>query len=296
MDRLASMAVFVRAAELGSFAAAASDLRMSPQMVAKHVAWLETRLGTRLLNRTTRRQSLTDIGQHYLDRCKIALAEVANADALALDMKARPSGTIRVNAPVTFGAFALAPFISHYLDAFPDTEVELTLTDRYVDPVDEGYEVVLRIGDLAAGPWAAYPLRPYRLIACAASDYLDRAGRPQKPADLIGHACLIYGIWSPAMPCRWFFEKDGHREEVRPSGRLRSNDWKALLQAAITGHGVTLGPTEVLEKEIRAGHLERVLPGYEGTARPLHALVPAGQRPTVKIRSFIEALKVEFAN
>lgn len=294
MDRLTSMAVFVRAAELGSFAAAAGDLRMSPQMVAKHVAWLEARLGTRLLNRTTRRQSLTDIGQSYLERCKIALAEVANADALALDMKTRPSGTLRVNAAVTFGVFELAPFVSRYIEKFPETEVELTLTDRYVDPVEDGCEVALRIGDHPGGLWTSHRLRPYRLIACAAPDYLDRMGRPQKPADLAGHSCLIYGIWSVAHPCRWVFEKDGSSEEVRPSGRFRSTNWAALLQAAIAGHGVTLGPAEVLEKEISAGRLERVLPGYQETARPMYALVPAGIRPTVKIRSFIDALKAEF--
>lgn len=296
MDRLASMAVFVRTAELGSFAAAANDLRMSPQMVAKHVAWLETRLGTRLLNRTTRRQSLTDIGQSYLERCRIALGEVANADALVLDLKARPSGTLRVNAPVTFGVFELAPFISRYIERFTETEVDLTLTDSYVDPVEENCEIVIRIGDHPAGPSAPHRLRPYKIIACAAPDYLDRMGRPQQPADLAAHACLIYGIWSIAQPCRWIFEKDGRLEEVRPSGRFRSTNWAALLQAAVAGHGITLGPAAVLEKEICAGRLERVLPEYEEPSRPMHALLPAGMRPTVKIRTFMEALKAEFGS
>jgi DNA-binding transcriptional LysR family regulator len=290
MDRLTSMSVFVKAADLGSFAAAARALRMSPQMVAKHVAYLEHRLGTTLLNRTTRRQSLTDIGRSYYERSKIVLAEAETAEAVAMEMKRQPSGTIRVNAPTTFGAFGLAPFVTRYLGRYPEMQVELMLSDRIVDPLEEGYEVVIRIGELADSSMIAYPLRPYRLIACAAPDYLARHGTPETPADLARHSWLVYGISSPSMPCRWLFQKAGRTEEVRAEGRFRSNDWKALLHAAIEGHGVTLGPEDVLQGEIEAGRLVQVLPGYQGPSRPMHVLVPAARRPTVKIRSFVTAL------
>ncbi len=291
MDRLTSMNVFVRAAELGSFAAAANALRISPQMVAKHIARLESRLGTALLSRTTRRQHLTDIGRSYYERCKVVLAEAETADAIALEMKATPSGTLRVNAPVTFGTSTLAPFITQYLDKYPDTQVELTLNDRFVDPVEEGYEVILRIGELNDSPMIAYPLRPYRLIACASPEYLAQHGMPQTPDDLAQHSCLIYGIWSPQIPCRWLFCKEGKAQEIQPTGRFRANDWRALLHAAVRGYGVTLGPEDVLNEEIRAGRLVQVLSDYEGPSRPMHVLTPAGMRQTVKVRSFIHALR-----
>jgi DNA-binding transcriptional LysR family regulator len=289
------MNVFVRAAELGSFAAAANDLRLSPQMVAKHIARLESRLGTALLNRTTRRQHLTDIGRSYYERCKIVLSEAEAADAIALEMKVTPSGTLRVNAPVTFGTSTLAPFITQYLAQYPETQVELTLSDRLVDPVEEGYEVILRIGELTDSQMIAYPLRPYRLIACASPGYLAQRGIPLTPAELAQHSCLVYGIWSPQAPCRWQFSKDGKTQEIQPEGRLRSNDWRALLHAAVSGYGVTLGPEDVLKEEITAGRLVQVLPDYDGPSRPMHVLTPAGLRQTVKIRSFIQALRDAFA-
>lgn len=295
MDRLTSMHVFVRAAELGSFAAAAEALGISPQMVAKHVAWLEARLGTTLLNRTTRRQSLSDIGRSYYERCKAVLAEAEAADMVALEMKATPSGTLKVNAPVTFGATALAPFITRYLRQYPDTQIDLTLSDAIIDPLEGGFEVVIRIGELADSSLIAWPLRPWKLIACASPAYLAQEGVPQTPADLARHACLVYGAWSSAQPCRWRFQKAGKTEEVRPAGRFRANDWKALLHAAVEGYGVTLGPVDVLQAEINAGRLVQVLPDYEGPARPMHVLVPPGRRQTVKIRSFVNAVSEAFA-
>ncbi len=294
MDRLTSMSIFVKAAELGSFAAAADMLKISPQMVAKNVAWLEARLGARLLNRTTRRQSLTDIGRNYYDRCKIVLTEAEAADTVALEMKVSPSGIIRVNAPVTFGSNSLPPFITRYLAEYPGTEIELTLSDRIVDPVDEGFEVIIRIGELADSSMIAWPLRPYRLITCASPDYIAKAGVPETPSDLIHHSCLVYGIWSPSMPCRWIFHRNNKAEEIKPKGRFRSNDWQTLLHAAIDGYGITLGPEDILRNEIQKGSLVQILPQYDGPVRPMHILLPAGLRPTIKIRSFIDALRKNF--
>ncbi|MDH1085945.1 MULTISPECIES: LysR family transcriptional regulator [Pantoea] len=294
MDRLTSMNVFVKVAESGSFAAAAGQLQLSPQMVAKHIATLEKHLGTLLLHRTTRRQSLTDVGRNYYERCKIVVAEAQEADAIALDMQRRPSGTLKVSAPVTFGSFSLAPFVTRYLGQFPEMEVDLELSDRLVDPFEEGYEVVIRIGELADSSIIAHPLQPYQLIACASPAYLARHGVPATPAELVKHACLVYGIWSPSKPCRWVFTRAGKTEEVHPQGRMRSNDWKALLHAALEGYGITLGPATILAEEIRLGRLVQVLPDYAGPARPMNLLIPAGRRQTVKIRSFVNAILAEF--
>jgi DNA-binding transcriptional LysR family regulator len=288
------MAVFVKATDLGSFAAAAEAMGMSPQMVAKHVVFLEDRLGTALLHRTTRRQTLTDVGRTFYDRCRLVLAEAEAAESCAREMRSQPKGVLRVNAPATFGAFGLAPFVTRYLDRYPDMRIDLTLNDRFVDPLEEGFEVMVRIGEVADASLVAHPLAPYRLIACAAPDYLARRGTPLTPSDLERHECLAYAYWSPSIPCRWQFTRDGRTEEVRADGRIRSNDWKVLLGAAIRGYGVTLGPESVLNDEIAAGRLVRVLPSYEGPARPMHVLHPAGRRPTVKVRSFVDAVIAEF--
>lgn len=294
MDRLTSMGVFVKAADLGSFAAAAEALGISPQMVAKHVMFLEDRLGTTLLNRTTRRQSLSDVGRAYYDRCKALLAEAEAADELAQEMRTQPKGVLRVNGPMTFGAYSLAPFVSRYLKRYPDMQIDLTLNDRFVDPLEEGFEVMVRVGEVDDASLIARPLAPYRLIACASPDYLAARGTPRTPSDLERHDCLPYAYWSPSIPCRWVFSRDGRTEEVRATGRVRSNDWKTLLRAATDGLGVTLGPETVLASEIEAGRLVRVLPDYEGPTRPMYVLYPAGRRPTVKVRSFVDAMVEEF--
>lgn len=296
MDRLTSMAVFTKAAELGSFAAAADAMAISPQMVAKHVVYLEDRLGTALLNRTTRRQNLTDVGRAYYERCKQLLSDVDAADALAQEMRRQPKGIIRVNAPVTFGSFCLAPFVTNYLARYPEVQVDLTLSDRIENPLEEGYEVMVRIGALEDNALIAHPIAPYRLIACASPDYLARRGMPETPADLNHHDCLAYAYWSPSVPCRWTFTRNGKSEEVLASGRLRCNDWRTLLHAATAGYGITLGPESALRHELAAGRLVRVLADYEGPARPMHVLYPAGRKPTAKVRSFVEALVEEFAD
>ncbi|SCX29361.1 D-malate degradation protein R [Agrobacterium sp. DSM 25558] len=294
MDRFSSMAVFVKASDLGSFAATADAMGMSPQMVAKHIVFLEDRLGTALLHRTTRRQSLTDVGRIFYDRCKQLLSDVEAAESVALDMRSQPKGLLRVNAPMTFGAYSLAPFVTRYLDRYPDMQIDLTLNDRFVDPFEEGFEVMVRIGEVEDLSLIALPLAPYRLIACASPDYLIRRGTPRTPLDLEQHDCLAYGDGPSSVPCRWQFTRSGRCEEVRISGRIRSNDWKALLHASIAGYGITLGPESVLNAEISAGRLVQVLPDHDGPSRPMHVIYPAGRRPTAKVRSFVEALTDEF--
>lgn len=296
MDTLTGMGVFVRTVELGSFAAAAQALGMSAQMVAKHVAGLENRLGATLLNRTTRRQSLTDIGRAYYQRCKTVLADVEAADALARDMLSQPQGLLRVSAPVTFGAFSLAPLVASYLARYPGVQLDLSLSDRYVDPIEDGYEILIRIGELADSSLIARPLAPYRLIACAAPAYLARQGMPETPAELAQHDCLAYGHQATALPCRWVFTRNGATHAVQIRWRLRCDNWKALLHAATEGFGITLGPADVLTPEIRAGRLVQVLPAYTGPARPMHVLYPARRKPTAKIRSFIDCLIDTFGN
>lgn len=253
VDRLTSMEAFVAAAESGSYARAATRLGLSPQMVAKHVAALEQRLGARLLNRTTRRQSLTELGSAYLERCKHILGEAQAADSLAQIMNATPRGKLRISAPVTFGSYSLMPFVTGFLREHPEVEIDLHLTDRYIDLVEEGYEAAFRIGPLADSSLTARPLAPYRLIACAAPAYLAARGTPRVPADLEQHECLGYVYWSRPADHQWQFRRAGQVHEVQVRSRLQVNESRALLSAAVDGFGIVLGPADFLEPARAAG-------------------------------------------
>ncbi|KGM35195.1 LysR family transcriptional regulator [Inquilinus limosus] len=293
MDRLTSMAVFVRAVEAGSFAAAAEALGLSAPMVGKHVRFLEDRLGARLLARTTRRQSLTEVGRAFYERCRNVLAEAEAAEALAEDLRAVPRGRLRVNAPVTFGAHELMPMVAGYLRAHPEVSLELTLSDRIVDLVEEGYEAVIRIAPLPDSSLIARRLRPYRLVACAAPAYLAERGTPARPEDLAGHECLGFAHWEPRDLWQ-FTDADGREHAVRVTGRASVNSGQALRSAALEGLGIILQPDGLLQDDIAAGRLVQVLPGYQAPSRPMHILFAPDRRPTPKLRSFIDAVVEAF--
>jgi DNA-binding transcriptional LysR family regulator len=288
MDRLVSMSAFVRAVETGSFAAAAVALDLSPQMVAKHVAWLETRLGTRLLNRTTRRQSLTPIGRSFYERCKVVLADADWADAAADDARGAPSGQLRINAPVSFGTHAIVPLVARYLRMYPEVEVDLVLSDQFVDLIEEGYEAVFRIGPLAPSSLMAIELRPFRLAACASPEYLAAHGVPEHPDDLVHHECLVHAHWSRPSNYRWRFMDGARVIEPDVQGRLRCNTANAVVAAALAGVGIAYLAEDVIGGDILSGRLVRVLPEYESPSRPVHFLLHRDRRQTPKLRSFID--------
>ncbi|MFL9865708.1 LysR family transcriptional regulator [Paraburkholderia fungorum] len=290
MDRLASMAAFVKTVEVGSFAAAANALSMSSQMIAKHVTWLESRLGTRLLNRTTRRQSLTDIGKAYYDRCKLVLADADWADSLADEAKGAPRGRLRVNAPVSFGTHSLTPVIARYLRQYPKVEVDLVLSDRFVDLVEEEFEAVFRIGPLADSSFIARELAPFRLVACASPDYLRERGVPAVPTDLETHECLVYASTSAPAVSEWRFVRGDESYHIDVSHRLRVNDAKALLVAALNGFGVAFIAEDLVGESLRSGRLVKVLPDYETPSRPIHLIYHPDRRQTPKLKSFISAV------
>ncbi len=296
MDRLSSMNAFVIAAELGSYARAAERLNMSPQMVAKHVAALEQRLGARLLNRTTRRQSLTELGSAYYERCKHILVEADAADSLAQIMHDTPRGKLKITAPVTFGSYSLMPLITQFLRDHPDVEIDLHLTDRFVDLVEEGYEVAFRIGPLATTSLTARPLAPYQLVACAAPAYLAACGTPQTPANLEQHECLGYVFWSRPADREWLFQQGSTSYKVQVSSRLQVNESRALMSAALDGFGIVLGPEDFLRGALERGELVRVLPDFEAPSRPMHLVYTANRQRTAKLRRFVEAVLMRFAH
>jgi DNA-binding transcriptional LysR family regulator len=286
MDRFSCMATFVKAVELGSFSAAADALSMSSQLVGKHVQMLEQHLNVRLLNRTTRRQSLTDFGKTFYERARNILAEVEAAEDLAAETRIAPRGRLRVNAPVTFGVHALAPRLPEYLKAFPEISIDLRLSNRFVDVIDEGYDVVFRVGELADSGLIARVLEPYRLILCAAPSYLAARGRLKSPTDLEQHDCL--GFAFREMESRWDFEGPDGRVSVPVSSRVVMDSGEALLTAALAGMGVMLQPAEMVLPEITAGRLIALLPDYRAPSLPFHILYAPDRRPPPKLRSFID--------
>lgn len=295
MDRLTSMAIFVKAAEAGSFAAAGSALGLSSQLVGKHVRWLETRYGMQLINRTTRRQSLTEAGRAFYERSKALLAEAEAVEALAANVQAVPRGKLRVNAPVSFGAYRLVPALALYLADNPEVQIDLTLSDRVVDLVDEGYDAVIRIAPLPDSRLIARPLAPYRLIACASPGYLAARGVPQRPEDLAEHECLGFAYWARPPEPEWEFTTERGRHSVRVGGRLSINNGQALRMAALAGLGIILQPTELLGDDLASGRLVRVLPDYETPSHPMHVLFAPDRRLTPKMRSFIDFVTSTFA-
>ncbi len=288
MDRLTSMAVFVKAMDLGSFTAAANVLGMSSQMVGKHVGLLEGRLGAQLLRRTTRRQGLTDLGQVFYERSRAILAEAEAAEALLHDLSTTPRGRLRVSAPINFGACRVAPLVTQYLRAYPEMEIELSLTDRYVDMVDEGFDAVFRLGPLGDSTLVSRELAPHRQVTCASPAYLAAHGEPSRPEDLAMHACLGYVNWSSLPYAEWRFTRGGQVHAVTVRSRFQVNDGRVLRTAALEGNGINLQPEAVVREDLDAGRLVQVLSDYAAPSRPLYLLFPTRRAQTAKLRTFID--------
>ncbi|HHQ5439373.1 TPA: LysR substrate-binding domain-containing protein [Klebsiella aerogenes] len=291
MDKLRGMETFVAVVECGSFTGAAARLEMSAVMVGKYIALLEGQLGTRLLERNTRRQSLTDAGRVYFDEARRVLEQVANAERSVERLRLAPAGTLRVSAPVSFGASIIAPLTASFLQAWPEVRVELDLTNRMVDLVDEGIDLAIRIGDIQRTDLVAKYLASYRMAICAAPDYLVRHGTPQTPADLAGHQCLSHTVWT----ARNEWRLPGAAEEVRwkRDAVLRCNDGYALRMAAVAGAGLLLQPEVLLAEDLANGRLVRILQNYTPEPRPIHLLWRQDLRPLPKLTRFVEHLLKE---
>lgn len=287
------MSIFVKAVELGSFSAAADALNMSPQLVGKHVQFLEQHLGIRLINRTTRRQHLTEVGSQFYERCRNILAEVESAEALAAETRAVPRGKLKINAPVSFGIHALTPKLPKYLGAHPEVSIELSLSNRLVDLIDEGYDAVFRVGELVDSGLIARRLDPYRLVVCAAPNYLRSRGVPSKPDDLKEHDCLIFS--HTMLRTHWDIEGPDGSVNIPIYGRLMIDNGEALLQAALAGLGIILQPFELVRSSLEAGSLVAVLPEYNVPTRSLHILHAPDRRITPKLRSFLDFVSSEFS-
>lgn len=285
MDRLRSMEVFVKVVDSGSFTAAAKALDMSTVMVSKHVASLEQRLAARLLNRTTRSLSLTEIGEQYCEQCRQILAQVQLAETGADALRSSARGTLKVSAPVAFGSQCLAPAMASYLDTHAEVSLDLELSNRISDLVEEGLDAAVRIGHLDDSAMVARPLRPYRMIICAAPAYLERFGEPATPSELAGHRCLDFMHWRRAV--RWRLDGPAPVAPL-PASRMRSNNGQALLQTALAGFGIVMQAEIVLADEIARGRLVPILQDFIPTPKPMHLIYPRDRQGTPKLASFVD--------
>lgn len=288
MDRLRSMEVFVGVADAGSFTAAARVFEMSVVMVGKHIAELEQRLGARLLNRTTRRQSLTEIGEQYCEQCRQILAHVQSAESGALAMRSGARGNLRVSAPVAFGSALLAPRLPDYMAAHPEVSVDLELSERISDVVEEGLDAAIRIGRLEDSTMIARPLKPYGMVICASPAYLARHGTPHTPADLAQHQCQDFLHWRRVV--RWRL----NAEATPQPSRFRSNNGQALKQMALNGYGLVMLAEIVVSEEIADGRLVPLLRDHMPPLRPLHLIYPRGRQATPKLNSFVDFVVEHF--
>ncbi|ASV56541.1 Transcriptional regulator, LysR family [Lelliottia jeotgali] len=286
MDKLRGMETFITVVESGSFTGAAARLEMSAVMVGKYIQLLETQLGTRLLERNTRRQSLTDAGRVFYDEAKRVLEQVSIAESSVERLRAAPAGTLRISAPTSFGGCVIAPLTATFLQACPEVRVELDLTNRMVDMVNEGFDLAIRIGDIRNDDLVAKYLCPYRMVICAAPDYLARHGTPQTPADLVDHLCLSHTVWT----ARNEWRLPGVEGDVRwkRDAILRCNDGYGLRTAAVAGAGLLLQPEVLVAEELANGRLIRVLEKYTPEPRPVHMLWRQDLRPLPKLTHYIE--------
>ena len=286
MDRLAGMEVFVRVVDLGGFTPAAAASGISTTMVSNHVKALEERLGAKLLNRTTRRQSLTEIGARYYAQCLDVLARIESAEVEAREMRSRPRGRLKISAPVTLGSHLLVHTFAHYLREQPDIEIDLQLNDRIVDLADEGFDAAFRFGELRDSGLVARRLRSLGRIICAAPAYLARHGTPGEPEDLANHNCLAFRYVQPERD--WVFRGFGKERHVSIKGQLTVNNGSALVEAAIAGTGVALLPEYLAAPDLEAGRLIRLFSEYDLSRAPLQLVYLPDRHMTPKMRSFVE--------
>lgn len=282
MDKLSSIEAFICAVESGNFTEAARRLDISAVMVGKHVRQLEKCLDSRLLQRNTRRQHLTEAGESYYQQCKAALAQLRLAEDTVGNMKRTPSGLLRISAPLNLGSAAIATLVARYQLNYPQVRIELDLSDGFVDLIGQGFDFAIRIGSLnPAEPLVAKKIGDYRMVVCATPGYLAQHGTPQTPEGLYQHRCLANMAWNKSNAWQLgdvFWPADSS---------FICNDGQALRQAALAGAGLVLQPEILLVEDIAAGRLVPVLQQWQQASRPIHLLWRQDLSPSEKRSSFI---------
>jgi DNA-binding transcriptional LysR family regulator len=286
MSKLRQMEVFVAVVEAGSFADAASDIGMSAVMVGRHIQSLEKTLNTQLIQRTTRRQSITGEGRLFYEEAKRALEQVKYAFSRVEASNPEPSGLLRITAPMTLGVSLVGPLVSAFMQCYPQIQVELILSNEVVDLYETSFDLAFRISELIGVNLLAKPLPPYRMVICASPRYLEKWQEPQSPEDLHRHRILTHTSWNNRFA--WPLQ-NGSSEVPWPEGAvLKSNDGQVLLQAAVAGEGILMQPDFLVSAALAKGELVRILDAYAPPPKPVQMVYPRSRKSLPKLKAFID--------
>jgi DNA-binding transcriptional LysR family regulator len=291
MDRMTSIGTFVKIAETGGFAAAARKLGVSPSTVTTQIQDLEDRLGVRLLNRSTRKVSLTEIGKAYYERCMHILADMDEADSAVHAMDAKPSGLLRLNVSLAI-PFFVAPIIAEYTSLYPAASVNMTMSDRMVDLVEEGIDLAITTMPVPNSNLVMRRVGAFRLLVCGSPDYFARHGVPREPGDLVNHNCMKYTFSS--WGSEWRFKSPEGQRAVEVTGNMEANSVNALRLAAALGQGLILAPDFLVKGDIKSGKLVRVLNEFCTPELPINAVYPHRQHLATNVRSFLDLVTKHF--
>ena len=286
MDKLVSMRVFSAVAKNGSFSVAAKKLSISKAMVSKHIKNLENSLSVRLFNRTTRKLNLTDAGSSYYEKVNMILSEIDETESAISQLNSEPKGKLKVMAQPSFGAFHLSRALSLYLKKYTEVTVNLELSHRIPDLVEENIDLAFHVGELNDSMYVSRRIASARRVICASPEYIKKNGMPEKPEDLLNHNCLIY------MPRndmgKWEFLDKGKRKKIKVTGDIQCNSGDALRVASIQSRGITQLPTYMVGLDIQAGRLEAVLEDFEPEKQPIYAIYNHRKYVSAKIKTFID--------
>jgi len=294
MDRFLEMQTFAAVADAGSFVNAAEVLGLSKAAVSRHVADLETRLGVRLIHRTTRRLSLTEEGEVFLARSRELVAGVEAAEAELGARGGGARGLLRINAPVSFGITHLAPLWPEFQARYPEVRLDVELSDRIVDLLEEGYDLAIRIADLPSSTLVGRRLATTRMVLCASPEYLARHGVPREPGQLAGHAKISYSYWGGGN--EWSFAGPGGEVRARIDPRLMSNNGETCRAAALAHQGIIFQPGFLVGDDLAAGRLIELMPEYHALELGIYALYPTRKHVAPKVRAMIDFLLQKFAD
>ena len=294
MDRFQAIAAFAKVVETGSFVRAAERLDLSVSAISRQVAELEAHLDARLLNRTTRRLSLTESGRVFHERCVQLLADLEEAEQSAHAGTVKPRGTLRVTCAVTFGERHLAPAIAELAARYPELQFDIELSDRAVDLVEEGFDAAVRIGPIGSQNLVGRKVGATRLICCAAPSYLERRGEPTKPEELAAHTCLAYE-YSPSRNVWPFRDRQGQDRSVRIAGPIHANSGRFLAALAVEGLGIACEPDFIVGPDVREGRLVPLLQGFEVPPGSIYVVYPSRRHLSAKVRAFADFLAERFS-
>ena len=295
MDKFESLRAFTQVVAEGGFAAAARKMRLSRSAVNKLVINLEKKLGVQLLHRSTRRVSPTETGLAFYDRCINILAELEEAELAVSQLQEKPKGNFKINAPMTFGTMHLSAAVADFMAQYPDLRVQLTLEDRFVDPIEEGFDLAVRIAEpVESASLITHAIAPAKRILCASPTYIEKYGEPKHPRELRDRSCLHYGYLATGNQWKLFGQDGEHNIVV--NGVFCSNNGETLRDAAVKGLGIALLPTFLLAKELEEGKLKRILPDYHAPEISICVIYPANRHLSTKVRLFTEFIRERFSD